>query len=151
MVEAAREVRARLDDLGLTSFVKTSGGKGLHVMVPLTPSAGWEEAKAFTKKIADTMAKAKPDRYLAVMTKTARRGRIFVDYLRNGRGATAVGPYSPRALPQASISTPLDWDELSEGIRADHFRIDNLRQRLAGLKQDPWRDLGKLKQTLPVI
>jgi bifunctional non-homologous end joining protein LigD len=151
VVEAAREVRARLDDLGLTSFVKTSGGKGLHVMVPLTPSAGWEEAKAFTKKIADTMAKAKPDRYLAIMAKTARRGRIFVDYLRNGRGATAVGPYSPRALPQASISTPLGWDELSEGIRADHFRIDNLRQRLAGLKQDPWRDLGKLKQTLPAV
>jgi bifunctional non-homologous end joining protein LigD len=149
VVEGAREVRARLDDVGLRSFVKTSGGKGLHVVVPLTPRADWEEAKAFTRKIAETMAKAKPDRYLAVMTKAARRGRIFVDYLRNGRGATAVGPYSPRALPQASISTPLDWDELSEGIRADHFRIDNLRQRLAGLKQDPWRELGKLKQTLP--
>ncbi|MFZ0071967.1 MAG: DNA ligase D [Xanthobacteraceae bacterium] len=149
VIQAAREVRTRLNDLGLASFVKTSGGKGLHVVVPITPSVGWEEAKAFTKSIADAMAKQKPDRYLAYMTKKARRGRIFVDYLRNGRGATAVGPYSPRALPDASVSTPLDWAELSEGIRADHFKIDNLRQRLDVLRQDPWHDIGKLKQKLP--
>jgi bifunctional non-homologous end joining protein LigD len=149
VIEAARDVRARLDDQGLASFVKTSGGKGLHVVVPLTPRAGWEEAKAFTKSIADAMAKQKPDRYLAYMTKQARRGRIFIDYLRNGRGATAVGPYSPRALPDASVSTPLEWDELSEGIRADHFKIDNLRQRLDVLKQDPWHEISKVKQKLP--
>jgi bifunctional non-homologous end joining protein LigD len=149
VIEAAHEVRVRLDDLGLVSFVKTSGGKGLHVVVPITPGVGWDDAKAFTKSIADAMAKQKPDRYLAFMTKKARRGRIFVDYLRNGRGATAVGPYSPRALPDASVSTPLDWDELSEGIRPDHFKIDNLRQRLDVLKQDPWREIGKVRQKLP--
>jgi bifunctional non-homologous end joining protein LigD len=149
VVDAAHEVRARLDDLGLKSFVKTSGGKGLHVMVPLTPSVEWDEAKEFTKSVAETMAKGNPDRYLAIMTKTARRGRIFVDYLRNGRGATAVGPYSPRALSQASVSVPLDWAELSEGIRADHFKIDNLRQRLDSLRRDPWEGAGKIKQKLP--
>ena len=149
VIDAAREVRSRLDDVGLKSFVKTSGGKGLHVVVPITPSAGWDEAKEFTKSIADAMARDKPDRYLAIMTKSARRGRIFVDYLRNGRGATAVGPYSPRALPQASVSVPLDWGELSEAIRADHFKIDNLRQRLDNLKSDPWRDIGTISQTLP--
>ena len=79
----------------------------------------------------------------------ARRGRIFVDYLRNGRGATAVAPYSTRALPRASVSTPLAWDELSEGMRADHFRIDNLRQRLDVLKDDPWPDFFTLRQRLP--
>ncbi len=151
VIEAAREVRARLADLGLVSFVKTSGGKGLHVVVPITPGPDWDHAKAFTKSIADAMAKQKPDRYLAFMTKKARRGRIFVDYLRNGRGATAVGPYSPRALPEASVSTPLDWDELSEGIRPDHFKIDNLRQRLDVLKQDPWHEIGKVKQKLPAV
>jgi bifunctional non-homologous end joining protein LigD len=149
VIDGAREVRARLSDLGLESFVKTSGGKGLHVVVPLTPSVPWDEAKEFTRSIAEAMAKQKPDRYLAIATKTARRGRIYVDYLRNGRGATAVGPYSPRALPQASISTPLDWSELSQGIRADHFKIDNLRQRLDVLKQDPWEGIATVRQALP--
>src|SRR5205085_8943063 len=88
VVAGAVEVRERLKALKLTSFVKTTGGKGLHVVVPLGPRAGWEEAKAFTKSIADAMSKDSPTRYLATMTKSARRGRIFIDYLRNGRGAT---------------------------------------------------------------
>jgi bifunctional non-homologous end joining protein LigD len=149
VTDAALDVRVRLDDIGLKSFVKTSGGKGLHVVVPITPSVGWDEAKEFTKSIADAMARDKPDRYLAVMSKSARRGRVFVDYLRNGRGATAVGPYSPRALPQASVSVPLDWSELSGGLRADHFKIDNLRQRLDNLRRDPWQDIGLIRQKLP--
>jgi bifunctional non-homologous end joining protein LigD len=95
------------------------------------------------------MAKAQPDRYVATIARRARRGRIFVDYLRNGRGATAVAPYSTRALPQASVSTPLAWEELSEGVRADHFRIGNLRRRLDVLKDDPWRDLFTIRQRLP--
>ncbi|MPZ59243.1 MAG: DNA ligase D [Rhizobiales bacterium] len=149
VIEAAFDVRARLEEVGLRSFVKTSGGKGLHVVVPLQPSAGWDEAKQFTQGVAETMAKARPDRYVAIMSKTARRGRIFIDYLRNGRGATAVAPYSTRALPQASVSTPLAWDELSEGIRADHFRIGNLRQRLAVLREDPWAEIFSVRQKLP--
>jgi len=95
------------------------------------------------------MAKDSPDRYIATMSKRARKGRVFVDYFRNGRGATAVGAYSTRALQDATISTPLDWSELSESVRANHFRIDNLRQRLAVLKQDPWAEMLTLRQTLP--
>jgi bifunctional non-homologous end joining protein LigD len=149
VIEAAFEVRSRLAAVELASFVKTSGGKGLHVVLPLEPRAGWEEAKKFTQAIAEAMAKAQPERYVARMTKSARRGRIFVDYLRNGRGATAVAPYSTRALPRASVSTPLTWDELTEGVRADHFKIDNLRQRLDVLKQDPWPDFFTIRQILP--
>ena len=149
VIAGALDVRAHLEALGLTSFVKTSGGKGLHVVVPLAPGASWDDAKAFTQGVAQALAKARPDRYVATMAKTARRGKIFIDYLRNGRGATAVAPYSTRALPQASVSTPLAWDELSEGIRADHFRIGNLRQRLAVLRDDPWAEIFTVRQTLP--
>ena len=150
MIEAAIDVRDRLEDVGLTSFVKTSGGKGLHVVLPIQPNVEWDAAKQFTQAVADTMAKSRPDRYVATMAKTARRGRIFIDYLRNGRGATAVAPYSTRALPFASVSTPLGWDELSEGVRADHYKIDNLRQRLDVLKEDPWPDFFKIRQRLPM-
>jgi bifunctional non-homologous end joining protein LigD len=149
VIEAAREVRGRLELLGLKSFVKTSGGKGLHVVLPIAPSLSWDEAKNFTKSIAEKMAKDRPQHYLATMSKASRRGRIFIDYLRNGRGATAVSAYSTRALPQASVSTPLAWSELSEMIRADHFRIDNLRQRLNALKDDPWTDYFVTRQKLP--
>jgi bifunctional non-homologous end joining protein LigD len=148
VIEAAIDVRDRLAAEGLKSFVKTSGGKGLHVVVPIVPRVSWDEAKAFTQKFAEEMAKARPDRYLAVMSKRARRGRIFVDYLRNGRGSTAVGAYSTRALPGAPISTPLNWDELSEGIRANHFRIDNLLQRLDFVGRDPWEGFFEVKQRI---
>jgi bifunctional non-homologous end joining protein LigD len=149
VIAAALEVRDRLKDLGLTSFVKTSGGKGLHVVIPIKPTANWGEAKEFTKSIAETMAKTHPERYVATMTKRIRKGRIFIDYLRNGRGATAVAAYSTRGLPAATVSTPLEWDELSEAIRADHFTIDNLRHRLDALKRDPWAGIFVAKQTLP--
>jgi bifunctional non-homologous end joining protein LigD len=149
VIAAAREVRERLDQMGLVSFVKTSGGKGLHVVLPIVPSVDWEAAKEFTGALAAAMAKDSPDRYVATMSKRARKGRVFVDFFRNGRGATAVGAYSTRALPDATVSTPVDWNELSESVRADHFRIDNLRQRLAVLKQDPWAEMLTLKQRLP--
>jgi len=149
VIAGAQEVRRRLQDAGLESFVKTTGGKGLHVVVPLEPSVSWDEAKAFTKAIAEAMAKDSPRRYVANMSKSARRGRIFVDYIRNGRGATAVGAYSTRAFPHAPVSTPIDWDELSEGIRSDHFKIDNLPQRLESMKNDPWHALSGLRQRLP--
>ncbi|HEY7301038.1 MAG TPA: DNA ligase D [Xanthobacteraceae bacterium] len=149
VIEAAFEVRRRLEEFGLRSFVKTSGGKGLHVMLPVEPVVGWDEAKAFTQSVADAMAKAQPERYVAIMAKRVRRGRIFIDYLRNGRGATAVAPYSTRALPQASVSTPLAWEELSERVRADHFRIGNLRRRLDALRDDPWHEIFMIRQRLP--
>ena len=151
VIDGALEIRSRLDALGLRSFVKTSGGKGLHVMLPIQPHASWDEAKKFTQTIAQQMAKARPDRYVATIAKASRRGRIFIDFLRNGRGATAVAPYSTRALPSASVSTPLAWDELSDGIRADHFNVDNVRNRLNVLNDEPWPAYFSLRQRLPVM
>jgi bifunctional non-homologous end joining protein LigD len=148
VIAGALEVRARLERLGLQSFVKTSGGKGLHVMLPIMPEAGWDTVKAFSQEIAEAMAADSPERYVAKMTKSIRRGRIFVDYLRNGRGATAVAAYSTRARAGATVSAPLDWDELSDAIKADHFTLDNLRQRLAFVGRDPWADFFMTKQKL---
>jgi bifunctional non-homologous end joining protein LigD len=148
VIEAAREVRERLKQIGLESFVKTSGGKGLHVVVPLAPSLDWDAAKAFTGSIAEAMSKDDPKRYIATMSKRARRGRVFVDYFRNGRGATAVAADSTRARKEAAVSTPLAWEELSPGVRADHFRVDNLRQRLRFLATDPWQGFFDLRQRI---
>jgi bifunctional non-homologous end joining protein LigD len=149
VIAAAGEVRDRLRSHGLKSFVKTTGGKGLHVVVPVEPAVGWAETKSFTASIAEAMAADHPDRYVATAAKRARRGRIYVDYLRNDRGATAVAAYSTRALPQASVSTPLEWDELSNGLRSDHFTVGNLRHRLAFLKHDPWRGFFSVRQRIP--
>ena len=149
MLAAAAETRQRLEDLGLESFLKTSGGKGLHVMVPIEPDLDWDRVKAFTKTITDAMAADAPDRYVATMSKQLRREKIYVDYLRNGRGATAVAAYSTRARPGAPVSTPLEWQELSKAIKPNHFNIDNLRQRLAFLKRDPWQGFFEIRQRLP--
>ena len=148
VVAAARELRAELETRGLDSFVKTSGGKGLHIVVPIAPHTDWDAAKVFTQGVAEAMSRAHPDRYVANMSKRARKGRIFIDWVRNGRGATAVAPYSTRARAQAPVSTPLAWDELSEGLRADHFTVANLRERLDFLKRDPWEGFFKLRQRI---
>ncbi len=148
VVVAAREVRERLTQIGLESFVKTSGGKGLHVVVPIAPSIDWDTAKAFTGSLAAAMSKDDPARYVATMSKRARRGRILIDYFRNARGATAVAAYSTRARQEASVSTPLTWEELSQGVRADHFRVENLRQRLQFLASDPWEGFFDLRQRI---
>jgi bifunctional non-homologous end joining protein LigD len=150
VIAAAGAVRGRLESHGLKSFVKTSGGKGLHVVVPVEPSAGWAEAKSFAASIAEAMAADQPDRYVATIAKRARRGRVFIDYLRNDPGSTAVAAYSPRSSPQASVSTPLEWDELSEGLRSDHFTVGNVRHRLAFLKRDPWQGFFTVRQRIPV-
>jgi len=142
-------VRDRLAGLGLKSFLKTTGGKGLHIVVPVEPVVGWKEAKAFTAQVAEAMARERPDLYVATMAKKLRGGRIFIDYFRNDRGSTAVGAYSTRVFPRATVSTPLDWDELSEGLRSDHFTVANIRHRLDALKRDPWAGISKVKQRLP--
>ena len=149
LIEGACEVRERLRALGLESFVKTTGGKGLHVVVPLAPRAEWEEVKRFAQEIADAMARDTPQRYVATSALRERKGRIYLDYLRNGRGATAVGAYSPRARAGAPVSTPLGWDELSPNLRPSHFTVDNLPTRLRHLAQDPWADIGRVDQVLP--
>lgn len=148
VVEAAHEVRARLGEVGLASFVKTSGGKGLHVMAPIE-AVPWQAAKAFARGIARAMASDSPARYVATMAKSRRAGRIFVDYLRNGRGATSVVAYSTRARPGAPVSAPLRWDELSAKLGADHFHVANIRRRLARLRRDPWAEVSRMTQVLP--
>jgi bifunctional non-homologous end joining protein LigD len=148
-IAAAREVRSRLADIGLISFIKTTGGKGFHIVVPVEPRTGWDEAKSFTASIASEMAKDHPDKYVATVAKRARQGRILIDYLRNGRGATAVAAYSTRGHPQASVSTPLEWEELSEGLKADHYTVDNIGHRLRFLKRDPWDGFFTLRQRAP--
>jgi bifunctional non-homologous end joining protein LigD len=140
LIDAAQEVRERLKEAGLVAFVKTSGGKGLHVAAPLKPRADWEEVKVFTKALAEAMAKDSPKSYVSTIAKKARDGKIFVDYLRNQRGATAVAPYSPRARPGAPVSMPLEWGELSPAIGPTHFTIANAATRLGALKSIPWTD-----------
>ncbi|TDR30633.1 DNA ligase D [Aquamicrobium defluvii] len=138
IITAAEEVRQRLKDAGLTAFVKTSGGKGLHVVAPLKPKADWPAVKAFTKAIADSMAADSPDQYVSTITKSRRQGKILIDYLRNQRGMTAVAPYSTRARPGAAVSMPLAWEELSPGVGPDYFTVDNTPTRIAALTSDPW-------------
>jgi bifunctional non-homologous end joining protein LigD len=151
LIEAASEVRERLHSMKLESFLKTTGGKGLHVVVPLTAKAEWEAVKSFAQEVADGMAKDSPSRYTAVLSKSARGRKIFIDYLRNGRGATAVAAYSTRARAGATISTPLAWDELSPAIRPGHFTVDNLPTRLRHLGSDPWAEIDNIRQVLPRI
>jgi bifunctional non-homologous end joining protein LigD len=150
VLDAARLLRDRLAALDLESFVKTTGGKGLHVVVPLAP-VSWDEASAFARAIAEGVARDEPRRYVAHMAKAARHGRIFIDYLRNVRGATSVAAYSTRAKPQAPVSTPVEWEELSPRLRSDHFTIANLPRRLAGLRKDPWERYWTLRQRLPAL
>lgn len=138
VIAAAKETRERLKDAGLASYVKTSGGKGLHVVSPLKPKAEWPAVKAFTKSVADAMASDSPKRFVSTINKSKRRGKILVDYLRNQRGATAVAAYSTRARPGAAVSAPLSWDELTLGIGPSYFTVENLPTRLASMKTDPW-------------
>ncbi len=151
VIEAALEVRTRFEAMGLTGFVKTSGGKGLHVVAPLKPKTEWPEAKAAMKALADAMAKDSPSDYVATVSKAKRKGKILIDYLRNGRGATAVAPYSPRARAGAPISMPLSWDELGPAIGPQHFTINNAIARLSGPGQDPWADFRKAEAVLPPV
>ncbi|TCK30995.1 ATP-dependent DNA ligase LigD phosphoesterase module /ATP-dependent DNA ligase LigD polymerase module [Ancylobacter aquaticus] len=149
VVDGAREIRARLEAQGLAAFVKTSGGKGLHVVAPLKPKATWEKAKAFTKTLADSLAADDPDRFIAVATKARRKGRIFIDYLRNGRGATAVAAYCPRARAGAGVSMPVAWEELDQLAGAAQFTLADAPARLAHLAADPWDDFRAAAVPLP--
>lgn len=150
LVAGALEVRERLDRLGLAAFVKTTGGKGVHVVTPLMPQATWTEAKAFTKRVASEMAKDTPERYVATVSKQARDGRIFVDYLRNQRGATAVSAFSTRARAGAPVSVPVSWDELPSLGSGARFSVASVPGRLAASKQDPWADFTHAARALDV-
>jgi bifunctional non-homologous end joining protein LigD len=148
VVAAAKEVRLLLEEIGLVSFLKTTGGKGLHVVVPIQRRTSWEDAKSFCRAVADFLVAAAPDRYIATMSKAARKGKIFVDYLRNDRGATSIAPYSTRARAGGTVSTPIAWDELNGRLHSDQFTVTNLPARLARLKNDPWADLSEVRQSI---
>jgi bifunctional non-homologous end joining protein LigD len=148
VTEAAIDIREALQGIGLESFAKTTGGKGLHVVISLTPKLGWDEVKAFAKWLADSFVAQRPEDFTANMAKKARQGRIYIDYLRNGRGATAVGAYVPRGRPGASVSTPLFWEEVEQGVRPESFTVETVPPRLAALSVDPWADIGKIRQSI---
>src|SRR5438067_2462194 len=148
VTEAALEMREALFGIGLRSFAKTTGGKGLHVVVPLTPKLDWDTIKEFAKWVAERFVKAYPDRFTSNMAKRARTGRIFIDYLRNGRGATAIGAYSARARPGATVATPLFWDEVEKGVTPDAFTVATVPARLRQIKADPWAEMAKVRQSI---
>ncbi|MGA9657964.1 MAG: DNA ligase D [Asticcacaulis sp.] len=148
VVAGARHVRQRMDEFGLDTFVKTTGGKGLHVVVPLTPKYGWPTIKAFAHAIAESMQADDPARYIATMSKAARKGKIFVDYLRNELTATSVAPYSVRARPGATVATPISWEELTDKLKPADFTITSVPKRLKALKTDPWAKFASTRQTL---
>jgi bifunctional non-homologous end joining protein LigD len=144
--EAGETLRSLLSDVGLTAFVKTTGGKGLHIVVPIAPKQDWEFAKDFSKSVAERMVQIAPDRYIATMSKARRAGKIFIDYLRNARTASAVCAYSPRARSGAPISMPIHWRELTEDVRTN-FTVRNVPEHLARA-QDPWSDYDQARVSL---
>lgn len=147
VVKAARQVRELLQAHGLTSWVKTTGGKGLHVVVPLAPTATWSACLAFTRSVAQELARDNPRVFTASVAKAARAGKIFVDYLRNGRGNSSVSAFSPRARPGAPVSVPLDWDELEP--RRTEFTLRTVIDRLKRQRRDPWLAYFHHQQRLP--
>jgi bifunctional non-homologous end joining protein LigD len=140
-----------LNDLGLQNFLKTSGGKGFHIVVPIRRRSGWDELKTFSHAVAHQMTLAYPDQFIDTISKKKRTGKIFIDYLRNNRGATSIAPYSTRARVGAPISVPLAWNELTPSISPDTYRIDNIENRLKKLKRDPWKDFSSNSQSITKI
>jgi len=145
---ASMEVRDVLEALGLASFALLTGGKGVHVIAPIARRSSWDEVKTFSRNLAERLAATAPDRYVANMSKKKRKGRIFIDYLRNERGSTAIAPYSPRRKPQATIATPVSWDELPQIQSAGAFTLKTLDRRLEGLKADPWNGYAKASRQI---
>lgn len=148
LAESAREVRARLRECKLESFLKTTGGKGLHVVAPIRPEYEWPVVKKFALAIASRMESDNKRLYLIKMTKAARAGKIFIDYLRNDRGATSVAPYSPRARSGAPVAAPLDWKEL-DGPKVPRFPVADFADWQARLRHDPWKAMLTKRQSIP--
>lgn len=148
VMAAAHLTRRRLQDLGLESFLKTSGGKGLHVIVPLARRHEWDEVKEFSRAVAESIEREQPDRYTVKMAKKDRVRRIFIDYLRNAEGATTVAAYSVRARRGAPVSTPLHWDELAGRVKPANFHAGNVARRMQSLRSDPWKAFRRTSQNL---
>jgi bifunctional non-homologous end joining protein LigD len=148
VVEGALAMRAFLDDLGLRSFLKTTGGKGLHVVLPIARKDDWDEVKAFTKAVAEKLVAAEPAKFTSKLPKASRKGKVFIDYLRNGRGATSICAYSTRARANAPVSVPLFWEELETDVRGNTYTLRTLPERLETLPSDPWADFYKVRQSV---
>ena len=148
VVAAAHDVRERLAGLGLASFVKTTGGKGLHVVLPIAPRQEWPLVKEWARSLSEAMAADAPDLYLIRSAKAERTGRIFIDYLRNDPSASAVGPYSTRARPGAPVAMPLAWDEVKPGLDPQLFTVRTAAGLVAKRSDDPWAEMN-MKQRLP--
>jgi bifunctional non-homologous end joining protein LigD len=145
-------VRDRLKRIGLTSFVKTTGGKGLHVVVRIEPEHRWPAVKEFAHRFVLAMEKDNPKLYLTKMTKAARAGKIYLDYLRNERGATSVAPYSPRARAGMPVSLPLNWSELtSQSSVRPRFLVSKFAEWKKRLARDPWKTMIGKKQHLILV
>jgi bifunctional non-homologous end joining protein LigD len=147
LVEAALLVQAHLHRFDLESFVRTTGGKGLHVVVPVAQELDWPETKRFCGLLAEAVVRSAPDRYTATMAKAKRAGKVFVDWFRNGEGATSVATWSPRARLNAPIAVPISWDELPTVGRGDRWHVADIEERLA--RPDPWADFHALRQRIP--
>jgi len=145
---ATLDVRRRLQELDLPAVVKTSGGKGFHVVVPLKPKAGWEAVKTFAHDFARAMEQTDPDKYTATLSRAARKGRIFIDYLRNGRGSTTVAPWSSRAKPKATVSVPVEWEAVEAKLGPADFALGNKPLKAALKAADAWAGYDKLRKAL---
>lgn len=150
VVKAAFVVKQTLEQFNLKSFVKTTGGKGLHVVIPIKPTHNWDVIKNFAHSLVLFLEQEDPDKYTTSIAKKRRQGKIFIDYLRNQRDATAIAAYSTRARPHAPVATPISWDELSKNSKDTAFTIHSLPPRLDSLKTDPWEEFWKIKQTLKI-
>lgn len=149
VVRAAHDVRDRLRQLSMTSFCRTTGGKGLHVVVPVTPKAEWKAVRLFCRTVAEILSEENPTRFLSTVKKADRRGRILLDWLRNGPGATAIASFCPRARPGATVATPLAWGEVTEKLNPAMFTVRSVPERLGKLASDPWAGFRELCQPLP--
>ena len=147
VVAAAFEVKTRMEEFGLTTFLKTTGGKGLHVTIPLEAKYGWPTIKGFARAVAQSMEHDAPDRFIATMSKEKRKGRIFVDYLRNELTSTSAAPYGVRARPGATVAVPLDWNELTADLKPAQFTVATVPQRLKTI-DDPWADYFEVRQVI---
>jgi bifunctional non-homologous end joining protein LigD len=149
VIAAADDLRRRLKAAGLALFPRTSGGKGLHLLVPLTPDAEWDTARAWCRAFAEDCERDAPEKYVSSVRKAKRRGRILIDWLRNGLGSTAAASFSPRARTNATVATPLSWAEVTESLDPQAFTIATVPKRLAKLRHDPWKDFDKARVRLP--
>lgn len=149
VIHAAREVRERLKALGLVSFVKTTGGKGLHVVVPVEPTSEWREVKSFAKGLSAEMAADSPERYLTKISKAERAGRIFIDYLRNDPTSTAVAPYSTRSRAGAPVATPIRWEQVKAGLDPCDYTVATVPGLIRRQRADPWAEMLEVRQQLP--